>query len=129
MTRRVEMRSDTHTRPTEAMRDAMANAVVGDDGFGEDPTVIALEELYATVVGKPAGVFVPSGVMANQIAMRILTRPGDTVVAGRRHHVVRFEMGAAARNASIQFATVDDADGVLDVDDAAQPAARRTRRR
>lgn len=111
------MRSDTHTRPTEAMRDAMANAVVGDDGFGEDPTVIALEELYATVVGKPAGVFVPSGVMANQIAMRILTRPGDTVVAGRRHHVVRFEMGAAARNASIQFATVDDADGVLDVDD------------
>jgi len=110
----VDLRSDTVTRPTPAMRRAMADAEVGDDGYGEDPTVNALEEAYATWVGKPAAVFVPSGVMANQIAMRVLTRPGDVVVAGALQHVVGFEMGAAARNAGIQFHTVDDSDGHLD---------------
>jgi threonine aldolase len=92
----------------------MADADVGDDGYGEDPTVNELEEAYAAWVGKPAAVFVPSGVMANQIAMRVLTRPGDVVVAGELQHVVGFEMGAAARNAGIQFHTLDDTDGHLD---------------
>jgi threonine aldolase len=120
MTRRVDLRSDTVTRPTPAMREAMATAEVGDDGFGEDPTVAALEARYAALVGKEAAVFVPSGVMANQIALRILTRPGDVVVAGRDQHVVDFEMGAAARNASVQFATIDDERGVLDADAVAE---------
>lgn len=110
----VDLRSDTVTQPTPAMRRAMAEAVVGDDGWGEDPTVRALEEAYAALVGKPAALFVPSGVMANQIALRILTKPGDVVVAGRMHHVVGFELGAASRNAGVQFHTLDDGDGVLD---------------
>lgn len=113
MTRRVDLRSDTVTQPTQAMREAMAVAVVGDDGYNEDPTVRELEERFAAMVGKEAAVFVPSGVMGNQIAVRILTNPGDLVIAGRGQHVVSFEMGAAARNSSIQFATVDDTDGAL----------------
>jgi threonine aldolase len=126
MTRRVNLISDTVTQPTQAMRDAMASAIVGDDGFGEDPTITALEARFSHLVGKEAAVFVPSGVMANQIAIRVLTRPGDVVVAGRGNHVVSFEMGAAARNSSVQFATVDDTNGsmsvadVLDVIDAEQ---------
>jgi threonine aldolase len=120
MTRRVDLRSDTVTSPTPAMREAMARAEVGDDGFGEDPTVVALEARYAELVGKEAALFVPSGVMANQIALRVLTRPGDVVVAGRNQHVVDFEMGAAARNASVQFATLDDEHGVLDAGGVAE---------
>jgi len=92
----------------------MARAEVGDDQYGEDPTVNALEEAYAARVGKPAALFVPSGVMANQIALRVLCRPGALVIAGRRQHVVIYEHGAAARNAGIQFHEVDDADGILD---------------
>lgn len=107
--------SDTVTQPTPAMREAMATAVVGDDGFGEDPTVNALELRFAQLVGKEAALFVPSGVMANQIAIRILTRPGDVIVAGRNNHVVSFEMGAAARNSSVQFTLVDDTNGPMDV--------------
>lgn len=117
MTRRVDLRSDTVTQPTGEMRDAMARAVVGDDGYGEDPTVNALEARFAEIVGKDAAVFVPSGVMANQIAVRVLTRPGDLIVAGRSQHVVSFEMGAAARNSAVQFATVDDTDGTLPLRD------------
>jgi threonine aldolase len=99
------------------MREAMAAAVVGDDGYGEDPAVNELELRYAQLVGKEAAVFVPSGVMANQIALRVLAQPGDVVVAGRSQHVVGFEMGAASRNAGIQFATVDDSKGVLSLSD------------
>jgi threonine aldolase len=117
MTRRVDLRSDTITQPTQEMREAMASARVGDDGYGEDPSVNELEARFAEVVGKEAAVFVPSGTMANQIALRILTQPGDVVVAGRAQHMVSFEMGAAARNAGVQFATVDDASGTLELAD------------
>lgn len=117
MTRHVDLRSDTVTQPTPEMREAMAHAIVGDDGFGDDPTVHALEERFAEVVGKEAAVFVPSGVMANQIAVRVLTRPGDVIVAGKGQHVVSFEMGASARNASVQFALVDDTSGELNIED------------
>ncbi len=113
----VDLRSDTVTRPTPAMRRAMAEAEVGDDDYGEDPTVRALEETFAARVGKPAALFVPSGVMANQIAVRVLTRPGTAVVAGRRQHVVAYEYGAAAMNAGIQFVELDDDDGMLRADD------------
>jgi threonine aldolase len=101
------------------MREAMANAVVGDDGYGEDPTINAVEARYAMLTGKEAAVFVPTGVMANQIAMRIHTRPGDVVLAGRTQHVVMFERGATARNASVQFTLVDDDHGYLSPDDIA----------
>ncbi len=117
MTRHVDLRSDTVTQPTPEMRQAMAEAVVGDDGFGDDPTVRELEERYASLTGKEAAIFVPSGVMANQIALRVLTRPGDVIVAGRHQHIVSFEMGATARNASAQFALVDDATGELALED------------
>ena len=107
----VDLRSDTVTRPTPAMRRAMADAEVGDDGFGEDPTVTELEVVYAERVGKAAALFVPSGTMANQVALRVLAAAGTAVVAGRRQHLVAYEFGAAARNAGIQFHTVDDEGG------------------
>ncbi len=109
----VDFRSDTVTQPTPEMRRAMAEAVVGDDGYGEDPTVIELEETYAARVGKPAALFVPSGTMANQIALRVLAPPGSGVVAGAHQHVVAYEHGAAARNAAVQLVPVDDARGAL----------------
>jgi threonine aldolase len=112
----VDLRSDTVTRPTAAMRRAMAEAEVGDDDYGEDPTVRSLEEAFAERVGKPAALFVASGVMANQIALRVLTRPGTAVVAGRRQHVVAYEYGAAAMNAGVQFVELDDGDGMVDAD-------------
>jgi threonine aldolase len=117
MGQRVDLRSDTITQPTAAMREAMATARVGDDGYGEDPSINELEVRYASLVGKEAALFVPSGVMANQIALRVLAQPGDLVVAGRSQHVVAFEMGAASRNSAIQFATLDDARGTLSVPD------------
>jgi threonine aldolase len=117
MARRVDLRSDTVTQPTPAMREAMAHAVVGDDGYAEDPTVNDLESRYAALVGKEAAVFVPSGTMANQMAVRVLTRPGDLVIAGRSQHLVSFELGAAARNSSVQMVGLDDDDGKLDLDD------------
>ena len=101
------------TRPTDAMRAAMASAEVGDDGWGEDPTVRRLEEVFAARVGKAAGLFVPSGTMANQVALRTLAGPGQVVVAGRRQHVVMSELGAAGVNGAFQLYTVDDPDGRL----------------
>jgi threonine aldolase len=117
MHREVDLRSDTVTQPTPAMRDAMAAATVGDVGYDEDPTVNELESRFAAMVGKEKAVFVPSGVMANQIAVRVLTKPGDLILAGRRQHVVSFEMGASARNSSVQFLTLDDTHGVLELRD------------
>jgi len=99
------------------MRRAMAEADVGDDEYGEDPTVRALEEEFAQRIGKRAALFVASGIMANQIALRVLTSPGDVVVAGRRQHVVAHEYGASALNAGIQFAALDDADGMVHAED------------
>ncbi len=110
----VDLRSDTVTRPTDAMRKAMASAEVGDDVYREDPTVNRLEEAFAARVGKEAAVYVPSGTMANQIAIRLHTRPGSLVIAPRRSHVVVHESGAAAINAGVQFHLAEDADGEMD---------------
>ncbi|MDA8317406.1 MAG: beta-eliminating lyase-related protein [Actinomycetota bacterium] len=115
----VDLRSDTVTCPTAEMRKAMADAEVGDDGFGEDPTVAALEALYADRVGKDAAVFVPSGTMANQIALRVLAPAGSAVVAGRQAHLVAYEAGAAGRNAGVQFHLVTDTDGLVQPSDVA----------
>ncbi len=112
----VDLRSDTVTRPTPEMRRAMAEAEVGDDGYGDDPTVNKLEEAYAQRVGKPAAMYVPSGTMANQVALRVLCPPGHLAIAGRRQHVVIYEAAAAA-NAGIQIHPVDDADGTISVAD------------
>ncbi len=117
MTRHVDLRSDTLTQPTPEMREAMSSALVGDDGYGEDPTVNQLEANFADLMGKEEALFVPSGVMANQIAVRVLTRPGDVIIAGKGQHLVSFEMGASARNSSVQFATVDDTAGELVLED------------
>lgn len=110
----IDLRSDTVTRPGPEMRRAMAEAEVGDDQYGEDPTVRALEERYADLVGKAAAMLVPSGTMANQVALRMLGRPGTSVVAGRRQHVVVYEHGAAGLNSGTQLATVDDTNGIPD---------------
>ncbi|HEX2275171.1 MAG TPA: GntG family PLP-dependent aldolase [Acidimicrobiales bacterium] len=115
----VDLRSDTVTHPTPEMRRAMAEAEVGDDVYGEDPTVNALEESFAERVGKDAALFVPSGTMGNQLALRLLAPPATTVVVGRRQHLVIYEDGAGGRNAGVQFHTVDDADGTVSPKDVA----------
>jgi threonine aldolase len=113
----VDLRSDTVTQPTPEMRRAMASAEVGDDVYGEDPTVNALEAAFAERVGKEAALFVPSGTMGNQLALRLLAPAGTTVLAGRRQHVVIYENGAGGRNAGVQFTTLDDADGTISAED------------
>ncbi|HVF33284.1 MAG TPA: GntG family PLP-dependent aldolase [Acidimicrobiales bacterium] len=115
----VDLRSDTVTRPTAEMRRAMADAEVGDDVYGEDPTVNALQEAFAERVGKPAALFVPSGTMANQLALRLLAPGGTTVLAGARQHVVVYENGAGGRNAGVQFTALPDEDGTVSPDDVA----------
>ncbi len=111
----VDLRSDTVTRPTAEMRSAMANADVGDDRYREDPTVRELEEEYASIVGKEAALFVPSGTMANQVAMRTWTSPGDVVLAGERQHVLQYERMGSAINSSVQIVPIRDRGGQLDV--------------
>jgi threonine aldolase len=103
---RIDLRSDTVTLPSPGMRQAMAAAPVGDDQYGEDPTVNRLQERIAELLGKEAALFVPSGTMANQIALKILTRPGDDVVVGDEAHIVWHESGAAAANSGVQFTVI-----------------------
>lgn len=103
---KIDLRSDTVTRPSEAMRKAIASAEVGDDVYGEDPTVNRLQERAADCMGKEAALFVPSGTMANQSAIAAHTRPGDVVLAGRGAHILRFEAGAAAAVSGIQIETL-----------------------
>ena len=121
----IDLRSDTVTEPTEQMREAIATAPVGDDGYGEDPTVNELEATFARLVGTEAAMLVPSGVMANQIALRTLTAPGDVVLVGERQHVVLYEMGAAGINAGVQLGLLEDGRGIVEADDvvAARAAA------
>jgi threonine aldolase len=104
----IDFRSDTVTRPSRAMREAMASAEVGDDVYGEDPTVCALEEEVAALLGKEAALFVPSGTMSNQIALLVQTRPGDEVILGRSAHMAWYESGAGAALAGVQFASVGE---------------------
>ncbi len=90
---------------------------MGDDQYGEDPTVNALEAAFAARVGKEAALLTPSGTMANQLAIRVLTRPGDIIVAGARQHIVCFEDGAASANSGVGFALLDDRSGALETAD------------
>jgi len=102
----IDLRSDTVTKPSPGMRRAIAEAEVGDDQYGEDPSVNLLQDRMAALLGKEASVFVPSGTMANQIALKILTRPGDDVVLGQETHMVWHETGAGGANAGIQFTQI-----------------------
>jgi len=110
---RVDLRSDTVTTPTRAMRAAMAAAEVGDDEYGEDPTVNRLESMAAARLGKDAALYVPSGTMANQLALRVLSRPGTEILCGERAHVYRYEHAATARNAGAQLHPIPDAGGMF----------------
>jgi threonine aldolase len=109
----IDLRSDTVTKPTEAMREAMARAEVGDDVYGEDPTVNRLQEMVAGLLGKKAALFVPSGTMANQLAIRIQTQPGQEVIAESKAHIVRYEQGAAGALAGVQLHWVTGDRGLM----------------
>lgn len=104
--RKIDLRSDTVTKPTPAMREAMAQAEVGDDVYGEDPTVNRLEAMAAEMLGKEAAVFVPSGVMGNQLALRLHTRPGDEVIVDSTSHLIRYEGGSASSLSGVQLVCV-----------------------
>lgn len=104
----IDLRSDTVTLPDDAMRKAMATADLGDDVYGEDPTVRRLEAIAAERLGFEAAMFVPSGTMANQIALRVHTRPGDLVLAGRGAHILAFEGGAASALWGLQVVSAPD---------------------
>jgi threonine aldolase len=112
----VDLRSDTVTRPTPGMRAAMAAAVVGDDVYGEDPTVTELERRVAALLGHEAAVFVPSGSLGNQLGLRLLVRPGQELVCDSLAHVARAELGAAAVFSGITFRTWPAVRGLLDVE-------------
>jgi threonine aldolase len=121
----IDLRSDTVTRPTPGMRKAMAEAEVGDDVFGEDPTVNALQEKLAKILGKEAALFVPSGTMANQLSIKSHTQPGDEVIIEVSSHPYNFEGGAGAALSGIQFNCLKGVRGVLDasqIDEAIRPA-------
>lgn len=100
----IDFRSDTVTRPTEEMRQAMLEAEVGDDVYGEDPTVNRLEQLAASMLGKEAAVFVPTGTMGNQASIMAHTRPGDEIIVGAQSHIVVNEGGGAARLSGVSCA-------------------------
>ena len=112
----IDLRSDTLTTPTDAMRSAMASAEVGDDVYGEDPTVNALEERVADLFGHEAALFCPTGSMANVLAVRALVAPGQELVCEARAHVVRAEMGAHAALMGVTTRTWSDPRGMVDLD-------------
>lgn len=113
----IDLRSDTVTRPTPAMREAMSRAEVGDDVLGDDPTVIALQERVAGIMGKQAACFVPSGTMANQTAIRAHTEPGDEVIAHGDSHIIHYETGAPAALSGVMVRPLGGERGLFDEDD------------
>jgi len=112
----IDLRSDTVTKPSEQMRRAIGNAVVGDDVYHDDPTVNELETTVADLLGKEDAVFVPTGTMSNQIALRTHTEPGDTVVLHAAAHIVRHELGGAAHNSGVTLAPLQGPHGSFTAD-------------
>ncbi len=110
---RVDLRSDTVTTPSPEMRIAMARAPVGDDVYREDPTVNRLEELAAELLGKEAALYTASGTLANQLAIKVLSRPGTELLCPARAHVYRYEAAAVASNSGVQIRPLPDEDGVV----------------
>ena len=113
----IDLRSDTVTKPSVAMRQAMASAEVGDDVYGDDPTVNSLEERVAAMFGHEAGLFAPTGSLANQLAIRTLVKPGEEILVETRGHIVRAELGAAAAFSGITTRTWPSLDGLLRAED------------
>lgn len=113
----IDLRSDTVTLPTDEMRAAMASAEVGDDVYGEDPTVERLQREAADIVGKEAALFVPTGSMGNLLAVKCHTQPGDEVVIQRNAHIVQFEMGGMAWFSGVLPQTLEGRRGILDPDE------------
>ena len=111
----IDLRSDTVTRPTPGMRAAMAAAEVGDDVFGEDPTMNRLQERVAAILGKEAALYVPSGTMSNQICVRAQTQPGDEMLCDVRCHIYNFEAGGPAVLSGVTCRTIEGDHGILDV--------------
>jgi threonine aldolase len=113
----IDLRSDTVTKPTAAMRDAIASAAVGDDVYGDDPTVNSLEERVAALFGHEAALFCPTGSLANQLSIRTLVKPGEELLVETRSHIVRAELGAAATFSGITTRTWPAEDGLLRAED------------
>jgi threonine aldolase len=113
----IDLRSDTVTRPGAGMREAMASAVVGDDVFGEDPTVNRLQEHVAGLLGKEAALYVPSGTMGNQTCIKVHTQPGDEVICERGAHVFNYETGGIAFLSGAQVHAIEGKRGAFGVDD------------
>ena len=113
----IDLRSDTVTQPTVAMREAIANAAVGDDVYGDDPTVNSLEERVAALFGHEAALFCPTGSLANQLSIRTLVKPGEELLVETRSHIVRAELGAAATFSGITTRTWPAEDGLLRAED------------
>jgi threonine aldolase len=122
----IDLRSDTVTKPTPEMRRAMADAEVGDDVYAEDPTVNRLQEMAAERTGKEAGLFVTSGTQGNQVALRVLSRPGDNVIVEERAHMLTAELNAGAALAAVQFRPIPGRNGVLPLDAVRAVAESRT---
>ena len=123
----IDLRSDTATRPTEGMRAAIAAAVVGDEQRREDPTVNALQEQAAALLGQEAALFLPTATLANQIALKLHSRPGDVLVAERNAHVVIYEYGGAAAHAGLMVHAIDGRHGRFSVEElvaAAEPSTK-----
>lgn len=112
----IDLRSDTVTRPTPAMREAMLRAPVGDDVLGDDPTVIQLQERVAAILGKEAACFVPSGTMANQLAIRVHCEPGDEVIAHEDSHIIHYETGGPAALSGVMVRPARGSRGMFDAD-------------
>ena len=118
----IDLRSDTVTQPSPGMRDAIAHAPVGDDVYGDDPTVNSLEERLAEMFGKEAGLFSPTGSLANQLAIRLLVAPGEELIAETNSHIVRAELGAAAAFSGVTTRTWPAKHGLLKASDALEIA-------
>ena len=118
----IDLRSDTVTRPSAAMREAIASAPVGDDVYSDDPTVNSLEERVAAMFGKEAGLFAPTGSLTNQLAIRMLVAPGEELIAETNSHIVRAELGAAAVFSGITTRTFPAKNGLLKASDALEIA-------
>ena len=121
----IDLRSDTVTRPTPGMRRAMAEAPVGDDVYGEDPSVNALEERVAGLLGKEAAIWVPTGTMGNQLALGVLLGPGDELVCERNAHVIHYEGGGASALWGAQSFTIEGERGIFEAS-ALEKVLRRT---
>ena len=113
----IDLRSDTVTKPSPGMREAMARADVGDDVFGEDPTVNSLQQKVAGMLGKEAALFVPSGTMGNQVCIKVHTQPGDDVIAEKGCHVFNYETAGMAFLSNVQVHTVEGKHGAFSVSD------------